>query len=108
MTETGKEDFESTLKAYADRVIKLQEDRTPFAKADVFDQFGRWSYRLLWNTFALDLAETPSSDLMLRCPRKSVTFEYKANFRYEVPNSVGDCTLFVEGSPNSALTLYQL
>lgn len=106
--ETGKEDFESTLQAYADRIIKLREDRSPFAKADEFDQFGRWSYGLLWNTFSLDLAEPPTSDLMLRCPRKSVTFEYKANLKYEVPDSVGNCTLFVEGSPNSAVTLYQL
>lgn len=105
---SGNEDFEAALKAYADRVLKLIEERTPFAKTDKIDQFGRWSYILLWNTFALDLAETPTSDLMLRCPRKSVTFEYKANFRYEVPDSVGDCTLFVEGSPNSELTLYQL
>ena len=106
--ETGKEDFESTLKVVANQIIKLQEDRTPFAKADVFNQFGRWSYPLLWNTFALDLAEAPTSGLMLHCPRKSVTFEYKADLKYQVPDSVGNCTLFIEGSPNSAVTLYQL
>lgn len=106
--DTGKEDFEAALKPYADRVVRLKEERTPFAKTGEFDQFGRWSYCLLWNTFALDLAESPNSDLMLRCPRKSVTFEYKANLKYEVPDSAGNCLLFVEGSPNSALTLYQL
>lgn len=106
--DTGKDDFEAALKPYADRVHRLREERTPFAKTDEFDHLGRWSYCLLWNSFALDLSEPPNSDLMLRCPRQSVTFEYQANLKYEVPDSAGNCLLFVEGSPNSALTLYQL
>ena len=101
-------DLKSTLTTYSTRVLELKENRTHFAITDQFDKVGRWNYRLLWNTFALELSNPDSNDLQLSCDRKSVTFKYEPNMKYEAPYASGDCTLFLEGTPHSSITLYQL
>lgn len=106
--QAPKSQFESALATYMERVQEIKDKRTPFAKTDQFDKLGRWSYRLLWNTFTIEPAEKPTSDLMLRCDKKSVAFPYEPDIRYEIPDSAGDCALFLEGSPNTEITLYQL
>lgn len=101
-------ELKSTLTTYSAKVLEIKENRTSFAKTDQFDKVGRWNYRLLWNTFALELSNPAANDLRLSCDRKSVTFDYDPNMKYEVPNASGDCTLFLEGTPHSSITLYQL
>ena len=107
-SEGSKDIYEPTLTQYMQRVNEYRKLRSPFSMTDEFDRLGRWSYRLLWNRFTLRAAAELTADIAMCCENKNFIVPYKPDIEYEVPDSVGNCTLYAEGLPNTKITIHQL
>ena len=101
-------DICDTCEAYHTKVLEIKQDRVPFTKSAKLDEAGRWNYALLWNEFFIELEKPIAKDLRVRCERESVTFKYEPDRQYSLPYYSRDCILFVEGTPNTSISLHQL
>lgn len=106
--ERLKPTLDKTVKEYHAKVLDIRQNRTPFIKTAELDEVGRWNYALLWNQFYLELESPLAKELRVRCKRESVTFKYEPYRQYLLPDSSGNCRLFVEGTPYASIKLHQL
>jgi TonB family protein len=88
-------------------VEQLRTDSRAYTMSGTIEERGAWSVHLLKRRFQAAAVSGALSAVKLRCKRGFVSFALDPDLDYNVPKSLGECALSLEGTPGTVLTLTQ-
>jgi hypothetical protein len=87
------------------QVEKVRASDDAYEVSGVLSELG-WSLHLFKPHFHI-AADGLIADVKLRCDKGYLTFAFDPNIDYQVQGNYGSCTIQLEGSPGTRLTLTQ-
>ncbi|NVK25073.1 MAG: energy transducer TonB [Gammaproteobacteria bacterium] len=83
----------------SDRLIAIDAEKS---------ESGVWIHELARNQFAFNNLEGDIHKLEVRCDRKRSVFTFDINSSWQIPESWGQCTVFVDTANNTKFTLVEM
>jgi TonB family protein len=97
----------SELQPYKDKIEKYLQSDSPILVAAEVEERGLWNHRLNRNQFSFAEVEGLVGQFDVRCDNKRSTFKVATGYTWNVPESWGQCTLFVYGEQGAHFTLLE-
>ncbi|MDF2177450.1 energy transducer TonB [Aliiglaciecola sp. CAU 1673] len=107
-TNSNHQDVIAQLQPYADNAAALLASESPIAVEGAVDERALWSHGLSRNRFTLIDVEGELVGLEVRCDSQHSSYKAIAELIWDVPQSWGQCSVYVKGEPNSRFTLVEL
>src|SRR5262249_10356866 len=101
-------DLTARLKPVADQIEQLRTQPSAYEMSGAIAENGTWNVHLFRRGFRAEVISGHISDVKLKCTRGFVTFKFDPELQYTVQDKYGDCTLSLEGTPETRLRLIQL
>src|SRR5690606_4770354 len=85
----------------------LQNPETSLAAQGRLNGDGQWVHTLTWGTVAVGDLDGHIENLEVECSRNKAALPFEADVELTIPETWGECALFVHGVPNTTITLYE-
>ena len=108
IVKSGDKKTQSALKPTVDQLIVLKSDDRGYRVSRQIDASEFWSIDLFKQAFYFENISGQLDELKLRCQKKYMFFSVSTDQQYNVPESWGQCSLQVQGTPDSTFDFVQL
>ena len=95
------------LQNVVDDLVVLKEDDRSYAVSGQIGANSSWFYRLLKNSFSLDVTKGEVAEIKLRCDKKYVFFRFDPDIQYRIADNYGSCSIELVGNPGTTFSLVQ-
>lgn len=97
----------ASLQTYVDQIEEVRSNQTPFSIGYKFTATRNWEYDLLWNIFSLRSVNGNTSSLTVMCNRDIRHLTFEGEITHEMEGNVGNCSVYVRGTPGDEILLSQ-
>jgi TonB family protein len=99
-------EMESRIQPVIDKLERLRSDDTRYAVNGQMPD-GRWFLHLFKRHFQAEVTAGFISQVKLRCDKHWVDFNFDPTLEYQVPSAYGNCTIELQGAPQTKFKLVQ-
>ncbi len=103
----GAEEAASKLQPYANKIHEFKASKEYLSVPIVIDDHGIWHHDLLRRTFGFQHSVGDIEKFEVRCSRKYSVFEFSTKHEYRVPESWGDCAVYLYGEADVEASMIQ-
>lgn len=102
------DDSLAQLSPYAEQVRTLVTGTEPMVRKASLDDDGRLYHELSRNAFELAITEGELEEVQIRCDNKLSRFTAVSKSEWRIPNSWGQCSVFVSGEPGAQFEVVEV
>lgn len=95
------------LDAYVAKIKEVLNSDQPIARAARLQGSRNWTHKLTRNSFSMNNINGQLDEMEIRCDNKRSRSTIANDLTWTIPESWGQCTVFVKGAENSSFTLIE-